>query len=117
MHGDKGGKDPCWRFFSKYVKCGVQRKLIIRFVEVQFSPKGKKAGKDVFWVIHEGRILRRQFKEEAPPALNIHFKRSTFHDPSSDIWPPLPLPPPTLKTHLTFRRKISFIKSNKQRVR
>ena len=85
MHGDKGEKDLCWRFFSKYVKCGVQRTLIIRFVEVQFSLKEKKAGKDTLQVIHAGRILRIRFLEEAPPALNVHLRRQTFCDPSSDI--------------------------------
>lgn len=81
MHGDKGGKDLYWRFFSKYFKCGVQRKRIIRFAEAQFSLQEKKAGKNMLWVIHEGRILRRWFMEEAPPALNIHFKRWTFCNP------------------------------------
>lgn len=57
--GDKGGKDHYWRFFNKYVKCGIQRKLILRFVEAQFSLKKEKAGKEVQWVIYEGRTVKR----------------------------------------------------------
>ena len=45
--GDKGGKDHYWRFFNKYVKCGIQRRLILRFVEAQFSLKEEKAGNEM----------------------------------------------------------------------